>query len=63
MTDAFWNEAYIGPDYTTPNPSFNVTPKLDASMRPGGVMLPNDYDWWGNSTGTGHIFESNLSIS
>jgi TonB-dependent starch-binding outer membrane protein SusC len=63
MKDAFWNEAFIGPDYTQPNSAFNVTPKLDGSMRPGGVMLPNDYDWWGNSTKTGSILENNLSIS
>ncbi len=63
MKDAFWNEAFIGPDYTQPNPAFNVTPKLDGSMRPGGVMLPNDYDWWGNATKTGAIMENNLSIS
>lgn len=63
MRDAFWNEAFIGPDYTQPNPAFNVTPKLDGSMRPGGVMLPNDYDWWGNATKTGAISENTLSIS
>jgi TonB-linked SusC/RagA family outer membrane protein len=63
IKDAFWNEAYTGPDYTQPNAAFNITPKLDGSMRPGGVMLPNDYDWWGNSTKTGGIMENNLSIS
>ncbi len=63
IRDAFWSEAYLGPDYTQPNPAFNLTSKLDGSMRPGGVMLPNDYDWWGNSTKTGSILENNLSIS
>ncbi|MEO6732381.1 MAG: SusC/RagA family TonB-linked outer membrane protein [Ferruginibacter sp.] len=63
IKDAFWSEAYLGPDYAQPNPAFDVTSKLDGSMRPGGVMLPNDYDWWGNATKTGSILENNLSIS
>ena len=63
ITDAFWNEAYLGPDYTQPNPAFVLTPKLDGSMRPGGVMLPNDFDWWGEATKRGSILENYLSIS
>ena len=63
IRDAFWKDAYLGPDYTQPNPAFDITSKLDGSMRPGGVMLPNDYDWWGNSTKSGSIFENNISFS
>lgn len=63
IRDAFWDQAYLAPDYTQPNPAFDLTSKLDGSMRPGGVMLPNDFDWWGESTKTGGIAETNLSIS
>jgi TonB-dependent starch-binding outer membrane protein SusC len=64
VADAFWREAYLGPDFTQPNPAFNVAPKLDASMRDAaGNMLPNDYDWWDNATDPGSILENNLSIS
>jgi TonB-dependent starch-binding outer membrane protein SusC len=64
VTDAFWREAYLAPDYTQPNPAFNLAPKLDASMRDAaGNMLPNDYDWWDNATDPGSIMENNLSVS
>jgi TonB-dependent starch-binding outer membrane protein SusC len=64
VTDAFWRQAYLGPDYTQPNPAFNLATKVDASMRDAsGNLLPNDYDWWGNATNPGAILENNLSIS
>lgn len=64
VTDAFWRDAYLGPDYTQPNPDFNVAARVDASMRDAsGNLLPNDYDWWGNAIKPGSIWENNLSIS
>ena len=64
VTDAFWRQAYMGPDFTEPNPAFNVATRVDASMRDAsGNLLPNDYDWWGNATRPGSIWENNLSIS
>jgi TonB-dependent starch-binding outer membrane protein SusC len=64
VTDAFWRDAYLGPDYTQPNPAFNLATKVDASMRDAaGNLLPNDYDWWDNATNPGSIWENNLSIS
>ena len=71
LRDAFWrggltpsaNDAYLAPNYTEPNPAFVLDSKLDASMRSGGVALPNDYDWWGNATKTGGIVDNHLSIS
>ena len=67
-TKDFWyDKAYIGPDYTTPNPDFNVadylpdTPMLDSSQADG--ISATDYDWWGAGTQTGHIFENRLSAS
>ena len=68
FTKDFWyDKAYMGPDYTTPNPDFNVadylpdTPMLDSSQ-PDGISA-TDYDWWGAGTQTGHIFENRLSAS
>ena len=64
VTDAFWRQAYLGPDFTQPNPAFNLATKVDASMRDAsGNLRPNDYDWWGNATRPGSILENNLSIS
>ncbi|MFV0505241.1 MAG: SusC/RagA family TonB-linked outer membrane protein, partial [Bacteroidales bacterium] len=62
----WYDKAYIGPDYTTPNPDFKMSDYLDL------VMLDNtqadgissyDYDWWGEGTRMGSIFENRLSIS
>ena len=68
FTKDFWyDKAYMGPDYTTPNPDFNVADYLtDSPMRdssqPDGISA-TDYDWWGEGTQTGHIFENRLSAS
>lgn len=62
--DAFYTQAFIGPDYTTPNPAFNVAAVVDPSMRISPTQLkPYDYDWWGEGTKTGSIAEHNLSLS
>lgn len=65
IKDAFWSDAYLAPDYTQPNTAFNIASKVDASMATSGRadILPNDYDWWANSTKVGGIAETNLSIS
>lgn len=64
VTDAFWRQAYIGPDFTQPNPAFNLATKVDASMRDAsGNLRANDYDWWANATKQGSISENNLSVS
>lgn len=65
IRDMFWNQAYLGPDYTQPNPAFDPKNVVDASMATPGraALLPNDYDWWGEATNTGSIVENTLSLS
>jgi TonB-dependent starch-binding outer membrane protein SusC len=64
ITEANWDKSYLAPTYTQPNPAFNVAQSVDPSMRDAsGNLLPNDFDWWNESTNTGKIFETNLSIS
>ena len=65
VAEAFYNESYIGPGFTQPNPAFNIIAKVDATMANPNrtALLPNDYDWFGEATGTGSIFENNLSFS
>lgn len=64
VTDAFWRQAYLAPEYTQPNPAFNLASKVDASMRDAsGNLLANDYSWWENATNPGSIMENNLSFS
>ncbi len=63
--DAFYNLAFMGPDYLTPNPSFNVAAVVDPTMANATrtEVLPNDYDWWNEGTKTGSVAEYNLSLS
>jgi TonB-dependent starch-binding outer membrane protein SusC len=64
VKEAYWNLSYSGPDFTTPNPNFNVNPYVDATMRDASNnLLPNNFDWWDAGTNNGSISETNLSIS
>lgn len=65
MRDGFWRDAFVGPDYTTPNSSFDLAQVVDATMAlpDRSALLPNDFDWWEESTNTGSIFENTLSIA
>ncbi|MCU7550084.1 TonB-dependent receptor [Chitinophagaceae bacterium LB-8] len=64
LTEAFYERSYLAPDFTQPNPNFNVATVVDASMKDAnGNILPNDYDWWGEGTKTGTIWDNTLSIS
>lgn len=68
FTKEFWyDKAYTGPDYKTPNPDFRM-----ADYLPDKVMLDNnqsdgispyDYNWWDEGTRTGSIFENRISVS
>ncbi|MFC0772003.1 SusC/RagA family TonB-linked outer membrane protein [Terrimonas alba] len=63
--DAFYTQAFQGPDYTTPNPGFNVASVMDPTMvnATRTEVLPNDFDWWDAGVNTGSIFENTLSFS
>lgn len=64
LKEAFYDKAYLAPDYTTPNPDFKIEDVADNSIRDGqGKLLPNNYDWFGEGTNTGTIAETNLGIS
>ncbi|MBC7890163.1 MAG: SusC/RagA family TonB-linked outer membrane protein [Ferruginibacter sp.] len=65
IKDANWDTAYLKPDFTQPNPRFDVKNFVDASMAYPGrtALLPNNFDWWNASTNTGKIIENNLSFS
>lgn len=64
VKDAYWDRSYLAPDYTTPNPDFNVAQVVDASNRDASNnLLSNDYDWWEEGTNRGLIVDNNLSFS
>ena len=69
MTSFYYDEAFLGPDYTTPNPDFNLAsgdklpdnPMKD-NTQPDGLSA-NDYDWWEEGTQTASMWETKLSLS
>lgn len=62
VRDAFWQESYIGPDYQSLNPAFDVRTKLDPTARPG-YDNGRDFNWYEEATNRGAIVENNVSIS
>ncbi|WP_205195202.1 TonB-dependent receptor [Chitinophaga sp. Cy-1792] len=64
LKEAFYDKAFTGPDYTTPNPNFKIESVADASiLTPQGTLKPYNYNWFNAGTNTGTIAENNLSIS
>ncbi|RYE22932.1 MAG: SusC/RagA family TonB-linked outer membrane protein, partial [Sphingobacteriaceae bacterium] len=64
VRDLYYDEAYLAPSYTQPNPAFNLASKLDASMvDASGNIVANDYNWYNQGTHTGHIIDNQLSVS
>ncbi len=63
--DAFYTQAFMGTDYTQPNPAFNVASVMDPTMvnSTRTEVLPNDFDWWDAGVKTGTILENTLSFS
>lgn len=63
----WYDKAFIGPDYTTPNPDFRMSDympdivMLDNTQSDG--ISPYDYNWWDEGTRTGSIIENRLSVS
>jgi TonB-linked SusC/RagA family outer membrane protein len=64
MTENFYEKAYLAPDYTQPNTAFDLATVIDPVLvGPDGKLKPYNYDWFGAASGTGSIFETNLSLS
>ncbi|WP_316767191.1 SusC/RagA family TonB-linked outer membrane protein [Pedobacter frigiditerrae] len=58
----YYQQAYLAPDYLTPNPTFDLIAALDPSNR-AAASANTPYDWWDESTQVGHIFDNRLSVN
>ncbi|SHH02127.1 TonB-linked outer membrane protein, SusC/RagA family [Flavobacterium fluvii] len=63
VRDLYWNKSYLAPDYTVPDPSFNLADYVDDSLVNQGQISGADYNWWDAATKTGSIQDFNLSVS
>jgi TonB-linked SusC/RagA family outer membrane protein len=60
--DLYWDEAYLAPDYITPNPAFDMKDALYVAHW-DGYDNGTDFNWWDAGTQTGYIIDNQLSIS
>ncbi len=63
VRDLHWNLAYLGPDYTQPNPAFDVRNYVDVSMRNPRSLDSTDFNWYDAGTKQGFINDNQLSVS
>ncbi|PGH39389.1 MAG: SusC/RagA family TonB-linked outer membrane protein [Candidatus Nephrothrix sp. EaCA] len=61
VKDQKWRLAYLAPDYTAPNPSFNVREYLDNTQRQS-YDDGSSFDWYGAGTHPGYLTDNQLSI-
>lgn len=58
-----WKNAFLAPDYTTPNPNYNIQNFISDPPIREGYNNGTSYDWWGNTTSPGFITAHNLSVT
>jgi len=64
IRELFWDEAFLAPDYTQPNPEFDLISKVDPIMKDQeGALLNNNFDWWDAATQKGQIREIQANLS
>jgi len=62
VKDINWRQAYLAPDYLTPNPAFDLRSKLDATQV-SGYDNGTDYNWYKAATNPGLLYDQQLSVS
>lgn len=61
VRDQDWRQSYLPPDYTQPNPDYNVEDQFEPELFEG-FQNGTDFDWWDAATQTGFINNHNLSV-
>ncbi|EDM34206.1 putative outer membrane protein [Pedobacter sp. BAL39] len=60
----FYDQAFLAPDFTQPNPAFDLVSKVDPSMKDAqGNLLPHDFSWYDEASQNGYVFDNQLSFS
>ncbi|GGF22330.1 SusC/RagA family TonB-linked outer membrane protein [Flavobacterium limi] len=64
VKNLYWDKAYLAPEYTQPDPTFNLADYLyTTEVDSNGNIIEGDYDWWANGTKTGDIKDYKVSIA
>ena len=61
VRDQDWPQSYLAPDYTQPNPDYNVAALFEPAIY-AGFENGTNFDWWDAATQTGLINNHNLSV-
>lgn len=64
VKNLYWDKAYLAPDYTQPDPNFDLTDYLyTTEVDSNGNIIDGNFDWWKNATKTGDIRDYKVSIA
>ncbi|MEC3880057.1 SusC/RagA family TonB-linked outer membrane protein [Parapedobacter sp. 10938] len=63
IRDIYYENSYLAPDYTQPNPDwdFSNTELVPENVR--GIEAGTDFDWWGALTNPGYITDHALTVN
>ncbi|HWV31238.1 MAG TPA: TonB-dependent receptor [Dyadobacter sp.] len=62
VMDQDWKNAYLAPDYTMPNPNYNIQNYIADPPVREGFNNGTNFDWWDQTTSPGYITAHNLSV-
>ncbi|WP_208864619.1 SusC/RagA family TonB-linked outer membrane protein [Mucilaginibacter gossypiicola] len=64
VRNLYYTKAFLAPDYTTPDPSFNLALYVDHTQRDANNnLVPTDFNWYKAGTKTGFINDNQVSVS
>lgn len=65
VRDLNYDQAFLAPNYTTPNPNFDITSVMDFTMvdQTTNTLKNNNFNWWDAGTNSGQIQKHELTIS
>ncbi len=58
-----YDEAFLAPDYTELDPSFDITTRVISQIVDNGELVDTNFDWWDQGTNDGSIKESKVSVA
>ena len=61
--DVMYRDAYLSPDYVTPNPDWDYSQSELLPLLLTGIENNTNYDWWDATTSPGNIMNHVLSVS
>ncbi|MFA6082839.1 SusC/RagA family TonB-linked outer membrane protein [Mucilaginibacter sp.] len=64
VRNLYYNKAFLAPDYTTPDPAFNLALYVERTQRDASNnLVPTDFNWYKEGTKNGFINDNQLSVS